>query len=88
MIFPTLHLNGTSKGALLDGYCDVGHALTAAIDKMVEHGPNGRDYYPQGEKAFETARSEHEARLEKLIEVRAEINAIAEHIADAEGGRD
>lgn len=83
MIFPTIHLNGTSKNDLLDQYCDVGHALNAAIEKMCQNGPNGRDYYPQGSMAFETARAEHTARMQKLIEVRAEVNAIAEHIADA-----
>jgi hypothetical protein len=87
MIFPTLHLNGTSKGALLDDYCDVSHALNAAMEKMINNGPNGRDYYPQSEQAFSVALQEHMDRIAKIHAVKAEIDKIAEYIADAEGGR-
>lgn len=87
MIMPTLHLNGTSKNALLDQYCDAAHAVDAAITSLCENGPNGRDYYPQGDDAFTQARDQHEARVKKLREVRKELNEIAECIADAEGGR-
>ena len=83
MIFPTIHLNGTSKQQLLDDYCDVSHALNAAIEKMIENGPNGRDYYPAGDQAFPQAIKEHYDRIEKLHAVKAEIDQIAEHIADA-----
>jgi hypothetical protein len=87
MIFPTLHLNGTSKGALLDQYCDAAHAVDAAVTSLCENGPNGRDYYPQGQPAFFQAQAEHDARVKKLRQVRKELNEIAEYIADAEGGR-
>jgi hypothetical protein len=87
MIFPTLHMNGTSKQQLLDDCCDMGHALNAAMEKMIENGPNGRDYYPQGDQAFAQARKEHMDRIAKIHAVKAEIDQIAEHIADAEGGR-
>jgi hypothetical protein len=87
MIFPTLHMNGTSKNQLLDDYCDIGHALNAAMEKMIQNGPNGRDYYPQGDQAFSVARQEHMDRIAKIHAVKAEIDQIAEYIADAEGGR-
>jgi hypothetical protein len=83
MIFPTIHLNGTSKQQLLDDYCDVSHALNAAMEKMIENGPNGRDYYPQGDQAFQQAVKEHHDRIEQIHRVRLEIETIAEHIADA-----
>ena len=84
MIFPTVHLNGTSQKQLLDDYCDMGHALNAAMEKMIQNGPNGRDYYPLG---FVQARKEHMDRIAKIHAVKAEIDQIAEYIADAEGGR-
>lgn len=87
MIFPSIHLNGTSKGQLLDDYCDIGRALRAAIQEMVNKGPNGRDYYVQGPDAFTKAIKEHHDRIEKIHRIKAEIDEIAEHIADAEGGR-
>ena len=87
MIFPTLHLNGTSKNQLLDDYCDMSQALNAAMEKMIENGPNGRDYYPQGELSLTQARQEHMDRIAKIHAVKAEIDQITEHIADAEGGR-
>ena len=83
MIFPTIHLNGTSKQQLLDDYCDVSHALNAAMKKMIENGPNGRDYYPQGDQAYRKAVKEHYDRIEQIHRVRLEIETIAEHIADA-----
>ena len=87
MIFPTLHMNGTSKNQLLDDYCDMGHALNAAMEKMINNGPNGRDYYPQGDKAFSIARQEHMDRIAKIHAVKEEIDQIATFIADAPGGR-
>ena len=84
MIFPTIHLNGTSQKQLLDDYCDMGHALNAAMEKMIQNGPNGRDYYPLG---FVQARKENMDRIAKIHAVKAEIDQIAEYIADAEGGR-
>lgn len=87
MIFPTSHMNGTSKNQLLDDYCDMGHALNAAMEKMINNGPNARDYYPQGDQAFSVARQEHMDRIAKIHAVKEEIDQIATFIADAEGGR-
>jgi hypothetical protein len=80
MMLPTVHLNGTSKEALLDGYCDALTALHGAVSKVQAAGPNGRDYYPQGDKAIQTAMAEHEARLTKLREIITEIETIAESL--------
>ena len=83
MIFPTIHLNGTSKQQLLDDYCDTRQALDAAMEKMIENGPNARDYYPAGDQAYRQAVKEHHDRIEQIHRVRFEIETIAEHIADA-----
>jgi hypothetical protein len=44
-------------------------------------GPNGRDYYVQANpnEAFEQARLEHSNRIQAVLNVKAEL----EHIADA-----
>jgi hypothetical protein len=80
-------MNGTSRGQLLDDYCNVSHALNAAMEMMIENGPNGRDYYPQSDTAFSQARKEHMDRIAKIHAIKEEIDQIAEHIADAKGGR-
>ena len=87
MIFPTLHLNGTSKGDLLEGWLKISHALNDAITALCQEGPNGRDYYLAGPMGLHTAQREHEARIAKVKEVKAEVDQIVEFIADAEGGR-
>jgi hypothetical protein len=86
MIFPTIHLNGTSQRQLLEDQCNMVHALSTALDTMSEFGPNGRDYYPQGDQAFTRARKEHEERMAAVRKVKFEIEKIAEYVADANGG--
>ena len=86
MIMPTVHLNGTSQNDLLEGWLKISHALGDALKAMYNEGPNGRDYY-QVPGAFTQAVAEHGARVEKIKAVKAEIDAIVEHVADAEGGR-
>jgi hypothetical protein len=44
-----------------------------AIDKLSEAGPNGRDYYPQGDDAFREAQKEHASRLQRLQSVYKEL---------------
>ena len=79
---PTIHLNGTSAKELFEGYLAAYRAIGAAIDAVQKACPNGRDYYPQGNEAIQQALAEHRARLEKLIEVRREIETIAQIIQD------
>lgn len=87
MIFPAIHLNGTSRGQLLEDWCKMAHTVDEAITTLCEYAPNARDYYVHGESVWNTARAEHAERLRKLREVRAELNQIAEYVADQEGGR-
>jgi hypothetical protein len=81
LLTPTVHLNGTSREELLD---QLGNALTAlhvATLVLGKAAPNGRDYYPQGEKVIYGALYQHKLRLQKLQEVIAELEAIGEQIA-------
>ena len=79
-IIPIIHLNGTSKESLLDGYVEVYKALKFSVDKLYDAAPNGRDYYIYGEGAFEKARKQHEDRVNKLKLVMNEIEYIINSI--------
>jgi hypothetical protein len=80
MQLPLIHLNGTSKKSLLEDIEEAYSALNAALSKLAQTGPNGRDYYPLPGNAFEVARQEHMARLGKLFEVKKELEELAEGI--------
>jgi hypothetical protein len=80
VIYPTVHLNGTSKDELLRQLCDAHAAIAEAMRAMSECAPNGRDYYPQGADALSRATAEHRGRVERLADVQRELMDIAEHI--------
>jgi hypothetical protein len=73
MILPTIHLNGSSKESLLDQLADAHLALIMAENTLSNCAPNARDYYPQGEDAFEAARQEFGNLTERLHGVRMEV---------------
>ena len=79
MILPTIHRNGTSKADLFDGYMTALAAMQAAIDAVIQTGPHGRDYYPQGDDALRQAQAAHQDRLKRLHAVALELNTLAEH---------
>jgi len=81
---PTVHMNGTSRESLLEGYCNAINALQEAGSKLAAAAPNGRDYYVQGGDATKLAMDQHYARMAKLKEVIAELETIAMHVADTE----
>jgi hypothetical protein len=80
MIVPTIHLNGTSKVALLAALELAYDALGEAYDAIKETAPNGRDYYVQGPNAITVAGIEHHDRLKKVDEVREEIAEIINRV--------
>lgn len=73
---PTVHLNGSSADTLLEGYEAAAESLGAALEALAGAAPNARDYYVQGPSAFEEARREHVARLEKVTAVLEEIRLL------------
>ena len=79
---PIVHLNGSGMDNLIDGLCGASQALNGAYEVMRRICPNGRDYYPLGAVAMGRAEAEHRSRLERLDAIKAEIDAIAEAIAD------
>jgi hypothetical protein len=80
MIFPTIHLNGTSGDDLLSQTTDAMLALFAAINALKVTGPHGRDYYVLGPRVIDAAMAEHIARIQKLEAVQADLVAIYESI--------
>lgn len=83
LVFPTLHLNGTSRDALaqqLEEAVTAGQTFVRACDAAA---PNARDYYPQGPAAFKQAASEHAARCARARDVAEELNRILEYVLDA-----
>jgi hypothetical protein len=82
-----VHLNGTPRERLADGYRAARQALRKAEEAMQEVAPNARDYYPQGLGAFEAAAAEHAGRLVAIRKVREELFDIEEYLANLSGGR-
>lgn len=60
MIFPTVHINGTSKQELIRQWEDVLSNLQQSLKALKDAVPHGRDYYPQGPNVIFEAVREHE----------------------------
>ena len=84
---PTIHINGSSPKDLFENACEALGALRKAIQAVEETSPNGRDYYPQGDGAIAVAISEHCDRIKRIQSVIADLQTLAEHIADAKAAR-
>lgn len=56
---PTVHLNGTGRKGLTK-QCELVYTKTQElIEAMSDASPHGRDYYPQGDDAFNEAYNAH-----------------------------
>jgi hypothetical protein len=85
LAIPTVHLNGTSAGDLLNAIAAARTAVREAEEAMGRVCPNGRDYYPQGGAAIQEALRQHANRCHSLRAIYNEIGEIAEAI-DAQTG--
>ena len=74
-VIPTVHLNGSSPATLVDGLQVAINAVAVAIETVQDAAPNARDYYPQGDAAFNVANECHKRRLAMLRDVQAELTA-------------
>ena len=81
MIYPTVHINGTSRESLSKDYKDAYIAIRKAMDVLAKAGPHGRDYYPQAPTAITAALTEHNARVQQVAAVIVDLRTIAEAIA-------
>ena len=81
-VLPVVHLNGTSREALIAMRLRAGSAVAKALDAMAEEmAPNGRDYYPAPGR-LAAAEAQHRRRVAVLKDLLAEIQAEAEILAD------
>ena len=80
LVTPTLHLNGSSGGALLEQWLAVRAALMGAMDALHEAHPNARDYYVQSPRAITEAVAQHGVRMRRIDETIREADAIIESI--------
>ena len=76
MIFPTIHLNGTSKRELYLAYYAAHNAVQDAIMALAQTTPHGRDYYPQGDQAYARASKEHRDRIAALKVILADLESL------------
>ena len=81
MMIPTVHSNGDGKRTLLENYEKAGQAIQMAMDDLRQTAPNARNFYVQGNDAFEKAVFEHAVRMEKLASVHDEIVEIYTEIS-------
>lgn len=81
-VLPTIHLNGTSAEALALQYDNARQAVNLAIRTLQDACPNQRDYYMRAPEVWRAAWTEHELRINKLVTVRDQLQALAEHCAD------
>ncbi len=84
---PTIHLNGTSKRALLDQLSAAYSELSSASALLRVAMPHDRDYYPQGDGAGHAAREHRSSQIEAVQRVMRELEAEAISI-QAQPGRE
>ena len=82
MLAPTIHMNGTSRELLTEEYQAASDALLAAIAALSAITINGRDYYPQGDAAFQLAANRRAELLDTLCNIRREVDAVVETLID------
>lgn len=80
MEYPTVHINGTSREALLETHTTAMEAIRIALVDLEQCTPNGRDYYINGN--LRDAEVEHSKRVRKLMDVRQDLYDIAQHVDD------
>jgi hypothetical protein len=82
MMKPTVHLNGTSEGELLKQLGEARVAVLTAEEKLRKAWPNGRDYYPQGDRALMVAETEWRERSLALKGIADDLYKLMEHVMD------
>lgn len=79
---PTIHLNGTGGSTLLKEYTEAWQALRAARDVLLSATCNARDFYPQGDHAYQDARFERSEAIAKLDDVIEYVESWVAHITE------
>lgn len=82
MIYPTVHINGTSRESLSKDYKDAYIAIRKAMDVLAKAGPHGRDYYPQGPEAILVAQTQHREQMVRLESVAEQLMQTLIHLTE------
>ncbi len=77
---PMIHMNGTSKEELLAQHLLIVQRLDAAIYALRSGFPNGRDFYPRGDAAWQEARDAFAERIAALAKMKEEFEHLLEAI--------
>ena len=75
IIVPTIHPNGDTAKTLIEQLLTVRNATVSVMGALKSAAPNARNYYPQGDMAFTTAKSQYRRRMDALLNIQDEILA-------------
>jgi hypothetical protein len=84
MTLPTIHRNGTSLEALTASYELAEKELNRAINAFDKIEFNPRDYYPQGEAAWQDAFDERYEIAKKFAEISEYLDKHRLHLFDSQ----
>lgn len=79
---PTIHLNGTGADNLYQEYKAAWNSVKAAREALVHATCNARDFYPQGDDAFQRAREERSEAFLHLHQVEEYLTSWLMHLTD------
>lgn len=82
MILPTIHLNGTPRQMLEDGYLAAYSSVLKAMADFAKIELNARDYYPQGGEAFPEAVAQAGRAWDHLDACKTYLGTIINHLMD------
>jgi hypothetical protein len=82
LTYPLVHMNGSGKDNLLDGYRKAWEALSKAKEALQATTPHERDYYPleDGKKQYGYAYRQHSDRLIAVEEAMDDMKRLALHV--------
>lgn len=79
VVVPIIHLNGSSREALIEQLREVAWAVQKAQEALAQAYPHQRDYYPK-DGLYEQAKAQHEWRRKQLADLQASIEAETEQL--------
>lgn len=78
---PTIHLNGTGRQRLLEGYTSAWQSLQASIETLAKVECHARDYYVHPDpQAFDKARAQRDQQFDDLRRIQQELYSVIEHL--------
>ena len=80
MIKPTIHLNGSSKQMLFDGWYNAYQKVREALNAIEAIPINARDYYPQGDDTWKMAVMEYTGICIEMNKIKTQLDEIVESL--------